>query len=216
MGKSAPTSRPRRKYEVAFSVPVELPEMTSAQRAAADVLVGKGATQDQIMSLRRRLRADLETIKMAQSNTKAGTGWSTGAELRTELIELADLADTLQSKLKGASPRAAAEISTAGWKRLGDSSRPSKLARELRLLAQGIRDRIEIDKVPTMSKAPVGFVRTVVAVLGSIAGTPSKATRSRFMGTCKAAFVLAGWDKDPKRAVEEYIESAGSQGDKMR
>jgi hypothetical protein len=214
MGRSMSAGGTRR-FETTFTLPVDLPVMTQAQHEAAGFLREKGASEAQIEGLRRRLRVQRETLAMIQSNAKAGTGWPTPSEERKELTELADLADALRAKLRNASPRVEADIATAAMLRLGDVTRPAKLVRELALLAQGIRERV--DKVPAMPKAPVGFVRAVVEVLGSVAGDPSKGkgTNSTFMKVCKAAFVLAGWNKDPKRAVEAYIESLDSQGDTM-
>lgn len=211
MSLSKPKLATGRKIETVVQVPGELPPTSLAQREKIELLRSAGVSHAQIEALRRRLLDERATFLLYQSNSKAGTGWPTVGQEQRALADLADLAEALTAALDGASPRGQAEIATAALMELGDATRPPLLARELRLLALGLRRRIE--KVPTMPKMPIGFVRAVVEVLGDAAGKPSSATNSKFMTVCKAAFVLAGWDKDPKRAVEAYIASKSSQGD---
>lgn len=211
MSPSPPKVATRRRIETAVLVPGDLPPTSIAQREKIEFLRSAGISHARIEALRRRLLDERATFILYQSNAKAGAGWPTVGQERRALADLADLAEALTAALDGASPRGQAEIATAALLELGDPTRPLLLARELRLLALGLRKRIE--KVPAMPKVPVGFVRAVVDVLGEAAGKPSTATNSKFMNTCRAAFVLASWDKDPKRAVEAYIASMSAQGD---
>lgn len=151
----------------------------------------------------------LSMIEVESSVRDTVNAWPTAGEDKEVLLAGAALTEGLAKVLRGASPKAGAEIATA--EHLAAVRCPSP--KDLVALARSLRARA--NKIEQTRRA--AWLELVIAldrVVGRFLPAPSKSPSSRYYRACKATFVLAGCYTSPDKAIEAFQELREASGRK--
>lgn len=200
------TGKPQQEQEsAAWVTPAKVDRAEKLQ--AVRELRALGLASFDVRRLLRRLAEEVTAAAIVAT-------WPTVTEDKATLRAAAELAQGLAEVLGRASPRASAELATAGLQGLGNCMFPDSAAEDLSKFAAAVRLRIESMPDQTRREAPKRFVRAVRQVAGHKLGAETTYPEGAFRRACVAAFALAGVWTSPDAAIRAVVRELNDRSAK--